>query len=168
MSIKRTHRNWNISAQTELLRPLRGEASGDHLARRIFSVQLFTYSLKERIDRFQKILRRESTQGSVPHPLVTHGTDRTRSLRGIFDITEHGGEHVAMFEGCDESTSSFRIMAQPVQQFRETPFGGINTAAPLDRCQIQFVGCLGDKRGLAPCPMVAPEVIVIERFQLFP
>ena len=72
-----------------------------------------------------------------------------------------------MFEGGDEARSFFRIVAQPVEELCEAPFGGIDTAAPIDRRDMHFARDSGNLRGFFPRAMVAPEIVVVERHQIF-
>ncbi len=72
-----------------------------------------------------------------------------------------------MLERRRESRAFLRVMAQPVQQFGKTPFRGIHAAAPIDSWKAGAVSRLGDQRGLAPGPVVAPEVVIVQRLQVF-
>ena len=56
-------------------------------------------------------------------------------VRGIGDAAQHGRDHVAMFERGGEAVALVGIVAQPVQQFREAPLGGVDAAAPFDGFQ---------------------------------
>ena len=51
---------------------------------------------------------------------------------GIRDAAEDGGEHVAMLQRGGELGALLGIVAEPVEQLGEAPFGGVDAAAPLD------------------------------------
>ena len=71
-----------------------------------------------------------------------------------------------MFQSSGKATALLRIGAQPVQQFCETPFGGIDAAAPVDCIQLPVARERGDLGGFFPGTMVAPKVIVVQRFEI--
>jgi hypothetical protein len=54
-----------------------------------------------------------------------------------------------------------------VKQFRETPFGRINAAAPFDGRKFFAMRDGGDFGGFGLGAMVAPQIIVIERLHIF-
>jgi hypothetical protein len=54
-----------------------------------------------------------------------------------------------------------------MEEFRETPFRRIDTAAPLDRGELLAVCGCGDFRGFSFGTVIAPQIIVIERLETF-
>ena len=98
---------------------------------------------------------------------MAHRADRPRSLRWIGDAAKHCRGHVAMFERRDKTLALLRIVAKPMQKFREAPLGGIDAAAPLDHFELFAVRDLGDLRCFSPRAMVAPQIIIAEGFEVF-
>ena len=93
-------------------------------------------------------------------------------LRGtcarIVDAAQRGRHHVAVFERGGEAVALVGIVAQPVQQFREAPLGGVDAAAPVDGVQLSAARAAAViSRGFFPGAMIAPEVIIVERLQAF-
>src|SRR5713226_9747097 len=58
-------------------------------------------------------------------------------------------------------------MAKPVEEFREAPFRGIDASAPVDRGELFAVRGCGDFRGFGFGAMITPQIIVIERLEIF-
>ena len=85
---------------------------------------------------------------------------------GIGDAAQDGRRHVAMFQRGGEAVALLGIVAQPVQQLGEAPFGGVDAAAPVDGFEPGGARGGGDLRGLAPGAVVAPEVVVVERLEV--
>jgi hypothetical protein len=54
-----------------------------------------------------------------------------------------------------------------MEEFRETPFRRIDTAAPLDCGKLLAVGGCGDFRGFGFGAVITPQIIVIERLEVF-
>ena len=70
-----------------------------------------------------------------------------------------------MFERGDEPAALVGVMAQPMQQFGETPFRRVGAPAPLDRLEI-FIACLArDLLRLRFGAVVTPKIIVVERLE---
>ena len=63
--------------------------------------------------------------------------------------------------------AQFGVVAEPVQQLRPAPLGGVDAAAPVDAFEagaaVAGVGGGGDLGGFAGGAVVAPEVVVAER-----
>src|ERR1700722_15638045 len=76
----------------------------------------------------------------MPQPLVSHGAHAALGLGRIGDAAQRSRHHVAMFESAGEARPLIGVVAQPMQKLRETPFRGINAAAPLDGLQLFLVG----------------------------
>ena len=60
----------------------------------------------------------------------------------------------------------FGVVAQPVQQFGPSPLGRVDAAAPVDGFEALPVGRRGDFGGFLPRPVVAPQVVVVQRLHL--
>ena len=58
-------------------------------------------------------------------------------------------------------------MPQPVQEFGEAPLGGVDPAAPVDGFELPPVRGGGDLLGFAPGAVIAPEIVVVERLEIF-
>ena len=54
-----------------------------------------------------------------------------------------------------------------MQQLGETPFGGIDAAAPLDGLKLFAASGFGNFGGFGFGAMVAPQIIFVERLQIF-
>src|SRR5207253_2779497 len=98
--------------------------------------------------------------------LVGHGADGAGDFVDIADAAEGSGGHIAMFEGSGEAGAEVGIIAEPMQKLRESPFGGIDTAAPIDGGQLGAMRSLSNLGGLAPGAVVAPEVVIAEGLQM--
>ena len=93
---------------------------------------LVAHAGEQRVDGGEELLGRQSAPLRVPHPLVAHGADAARDLVGIGDAAQSGRDHVAVFERGDELRAQLGIVAEPVQQLRPSPLGGVDAAAPVD------------------------------------
>ncbi len=71
-----------------------------------------------------------------------------------------------MLEGAGEPRALFGIVAQPVQQLGPSPLGRVGAAAPVDGFQALLVGRRGDFGGFLPRPVVAPQVVVVQRLHV--
>ncbi len=71
-----------------------------------------------------------------------------------------------MLEGAGEALALRRIVAQPVQQFCESPLGRVHAAATGDRWKVRRTRRGGDLGGFFGRAMVAPEIVLIQRHQL--
>ena len=93
-----------------------------------------------------------------------------QTLRGacgrIVNAAENRGHHIAMLERRSEACALLGIVTQPVKQFGEAPFGGVNAAAPIDGFETLSAGRRRDFGGLLPGAMVAPQVVVVDRLQV--
>ena len=58
-------------------------------------------------------------------------------------------------------------MAKPMEELREAPLGRINATAPIDRGELLAVRDRGDFRGFGFGAVIAPQIIVIERLEIF-
>src|ERR1700736_122045 len=150
MRVEGSDRNGNASAKPKFVGPLRPKMSGYFVARVVAPVQFRANTRQQRIDRYQKIFRRQPAERRVPHPLVTHGANRALHFCGIADSAKNCGGHVAMLESCREARSFFRIVAQPMQQLRKAPFGRITSATPIDRFEFLAAGGFSNERGFTP------------------
>ena len=120
---------------------------------------------QKRINTGQECCRR---QVAVPQPLVPHRANRTRHRIGIGDAAQHGRDHVAVLERGHERSAFGRMVTHPVEELGETPLRRIHTAAGLDRGQLLFVRHAGNEGRLVLRPVVAPEVVIIERHESLP
>ena len=102
----------------------------------------------------------------MPHPLVPHRANAALRFARIGYAAERGRDHVAVLEGAREFAALNRIVAQPMQQLRESPLRGIHAAAPANRFQSLAVGQFRDFRSLGLRAVVAPQIIVVERRHL--
>ena len=73
-----------------------------------------------------------------------------------------------MLKGGNKLRAFFRIVAQPVQQLREAPFGRIHSAAPLNRRKLFAMRRFRDLRGFSFGTVIAPKIIFVERLKIFP
>ncbi len=168
MRIERADGDRDACAKAQLGRPLRRQPPGDLVAGGVAASQFVVDALEQRVHGSQELLRRQSSQRLVPHPLVAHGAGRARHLIDVRDPAQHRRNHVAVFEDGDQLTALVRVVPQPVQELRETPLRGVHAAAPFDRFQLSCVRRLGDQGRLTPGPVVAPQVVVIERPEALP
>ncbi len=162
MRVEGADRDRDAGAQAEFLRPCGGEVSGDLIAGGVASAELFADAGEGGIERREKFFGRETAEGGAPHPFVAHGADAARYLGGIADAAEDGGDHVAMFERGGEARTFGRVVAQPVEEFGEAPFAGVDAAAPIDGGQLLLVCGRGDLGGFPPGAMVAPKVVIVD------
>ncbi len=82
-------------------------------------------------------------------------TLRFNSSDGL-DAAQRGRHHVAVLKSGDKASALFRIVAQPMQQLRESPLMRIDAAAPIDAFKAQRVCLGGDLFGLGKGAMIAP------------
>src|ERR1039458_4373900 len=71
-----------------------------------------------------------------------------------------------MFQGGAELAALGGVVAEPMEELREAPLGGIYPAAPFDGREARAMGGLRDERGFAPRAMVAPEIIIVNRLEV--
>src|SRR5215469_14536463 len=135
--------------------------SGDLIVRGVPAVELRAHAAQNRIYGTKEFLRRQAAQLRVPHPLMPHRADAARRLLRIRDSAKRRRKHVAMLERGYETCALFRIVAQPVEQLRESPFGGICSSAPVNRFQPEASRGLGDKSGLARGAVIAPKIVIV-------
>jgi len=69
------------------------------------------YTGQKRIDRGEEVLRGQAPQRLVPHPLVAHGADGARHLRGILDPAEHRRYHIAVLERGNQAAALVGIVS---------------------------------------------------------
>ena len=108
------------------------KSAGNFIAGFVAAAEFCADAFQKRINGNEEFLGREATERAIPHPFVAHGANGAGRLGRVGDATENRRDHVAMFEGGDELGALFGIVAQPVEKFGETPFGGIRAAAPVD------------------------------------
>ncbi len=166
VSIEGAHGNWNPGRQPHLRCPCFAQSAVDVVGGQVLSADLLPYALQQRIDGYQKVLRRKASPLRVPHPLVSHGADTALQLCRSADTGQCRGNHIAMFQRSGES-GALRIlgMPQPVQQLGPAPFMGVDATAPVNRFQFPLMSLRGDLLGLAMGAMIAPQVIVVQRLQ---
>ena len=117
---------------------------------------------EQRVDFCQGLLGRQPAERGIPHPLVAHGAGATRRGGWIGDATQRGGDPVAVLEGRDELGAAVLMVAKPVQDLGEAPFGRVRAAAPRKS------GETGARNGgcFAPRAVVAPKIEVVERLEV--
>ena len=76
------------------------------------------------------------------------------------------GHHVAVLKRRYKSSALLGIVSQPVQQLRKSPLMRIHAAAPLNRFQLLPVCQLRDLLSLDLGPVIAPQVVVIQRLKI--
>ena len=64
---------------------------------------------------------------------------------------------------CGHELLALRRVPQPVEELGPAPLRGIHAAAVVDGGQLSRVRHLGDERGLVLGPVIAPEIVVVER-----
>src|ERR1700744_2492341 len=72
-----------------------------------------------------------------------------------------------MLEGGGKAVALFRIVSKPVEELGEAPLVRVNTTAPLDGFDVFFVCEFGDLLRFFLGAVIAPEVVVVERFEVF-
>ena len=97
---------------------------------------------------------------------MTHGAHAALCLTGIGDSGERRGDHVAVLERSCEFCALLGIMAQPVEELGEAPLVRVDASAPLDGFEIFRVGERCDLLRFFFCAVIAPEVVVVERFEV--
>src|SRR5258707_51303 len=60
-----------------------------------------------------------------------------------------------------------RIVSKPVQKFSESPLRRICATAPIDGFELMVARCGGDFSRFFPGAMIAPQVIIVDWFELF-
>ena len=166
MRVESAHRDGDAGAQAQGIRPVDGQMPGDLVGGLAGARQLIAHARQQRIDSGQETLRRQPAPGRAPHPLVPHGAHAARHLGGIGDAAQHRGHVVAMLEGAGEAAALGGVVAQPVQQLGEAPLGGVDAAAPVDGLEALPVGRGGDLGGFLPRPVVAPQVVIVQRLHV--
>jgi hypothetical protein len=58
-------------------------------------------------------------------------------------------------------------VAEPVEELGEAPLVGVDAAAPLDAFKAELVGFGGDLFGFGETAVIAPQIILIQRFKAF-
>src|ERR1035437_7875157 len=71
-----------------------------------------------------------------------------------------------MFQGGSKARALAGVVAQPVEQFGEAPFAGIDAAAPVDSFQLGGVRGGGDLGGFPPGAVVAPEIVIVDGLEV--
>ena len=123
------------------------------------------YPGKQRIDSHQKLLRRQPPPFGIPHPLVPHRANAAFEFAHLGNAAQRRSHHVAMFQSRDKLVALLRIVAQPVQQLGKPPFVRVHASAPFDSLKPQRVRLAGNLLGLGKGAMIAPQVILVQRFQ---
>src|SRR4029079_8777521 len=88
-------------------------------------------------------------------------------LLWISDSRQGRGHHIAMLEGADKPVAFLWIMAQPVQEFGESPLVWIRASAPVNGGQLFTVCGFGDLGGFVLGAMITPEVVLAQRLHAF-
>ncbi len=158
-------RDRDAGAQPHPFGPRRRQAAGQRVGGRVAARDLVPHAGKQRVHRREEALWRQAAERRAPHPLVAHRADAARHLRGIGDPAERGRHHVAVLERGDDAVALVGVVAQPVQQLRESPLRRVGVAAPVDRLEAGLVRLARDLGGFAPAAVVAPEVVVVERHE---
>ena len=70
-----------------------------------------------------------------------------------------------MFQRGGEPCALLRVVAQPVQQLGKAPFARIDAPAPADGFQVLGIRRCRDLAGFLPRPVVAPQIVIVNRFQ---
>jgi len=157
----------DAGAQAEGRGPFGRKMAGELVAGEVFAAELGADAGEEGVDGDEKVLRRQAVPLGIPHPLVAHGADAALDVFCAGDVAERGGDHVAVLERSNEVFSSIWIGAQPVKKLGEAPLVGVDAAAPLDAFKSERVSSSGDELGFLVGAMVAPEVVVVEGFEVF-
>ena len=166
--VERAYGDRDACAESEPRRPFVGQPPGKTIAGEVAATADFGADAREhRVDGCQEIVRRQPAERGVPHPLVTHRADGPWDLSRVGDAAEHGRNHVAVLERGDQLAALVRVVTEPVEKLGEAPFGGVGSAAPVDGVQFAGVGGFGDECGFAPRAVVAPQVVVVQRLEIF-
>ncbi len=96
---------------------------------------------------------------------MSHGANAARDLVQVLDSAQHRRRHIAMLQRRRHAPALIGIISQPVQQLRESPLGRICAPAPPDRFQPAAPRRLRDERRFFPRPVIAPQVIIVQRLQ---
>ena len=128
--------------------------------------QFLAHAGEQRIDGGQKSSGGKPPRRGVPHPLVAHGADAARNVGGIVDAAERRRHHVAMLQRGGEAARLSGLWRSQWSSFGESPFGGVDAAAPVDGFEPLAVRGGGDLGGFFPGAMVAPEIVIVERLQV--
>ena len=97
---------------------------------------------------------------------MAHRADAALHLLRIGDSAQCRRNHVAMLERRSELIPFIRIVSQPMQQLRESPFARVNAAAPPNRFQPLAMRGVGNLRRFALRAMIAPKVILVQRLHV--
>src|SRR5205823_4744754 len=112
----------DAGTESKFLSPLRREIASDTIRTREAALNARSYAREQRINFDEEVFRRQATQFRVPHPFVAHGANTARNFLGCANAAQHRRYHVAMFQGGGKALALLRIVAQPVQQLRPSPF----------------------------------------------
>ena len=163
--VKCAHGNGYAGTQPQRFSPLRRKMPGQMIAGQELAAKFGAHAGKQRVHGHQKLLRRQPAPLGIPHPLVAHGADAALQLVDLGDAAKRSRHHVAMFQRGDKLRALFGIVAQPVQQLCEPPLVGVDAAAPRNAFKAQRMRLLRNLFGLGKGAMIAPEVIIVQRFQ---
>src|SRR4051812_22715305 len=72
-----------------------------------------------------------------------------------------------MLERRHELVRAVAIMPQPMEKLGESPLRGVDSSTPLDRLQAKFVCFACDLGSFFPGPVIAPEIVLVERLKIF-
>src|SRR5215470_13030919 len=167
VGVECTNGDRNPRLQSKFFRPERRELTRNLLGSGELAVEFLTHPSEQNIDLGEKRLRRQASEIGIPQPFVAHGADTAFYLFWIGDSAQSGGYHIAVFKCRSEVCALCRIVAKPMQQLGNTPLRGVHTTALLDGFQLLAMGGFRDFRGLAFSTMVAPQVVLAERLQVF-
>src|SRR5215472_17436124 len=98
---------------------------------------------------------------------MSGSTDAALHFLRIRDAAQHRSNVIAVLKRGGKLAALLWIVAKPMQQLRESPLRGIHPAAPVDRFQAFAMGGRGDFGSFVFGAVVAPQVILTERFQVF-
>jgi hypothetical protein len=157
----------DAGAEAKFRGPFGAEVAGDGVGPAVLAVQFVANAGEEGIDAGEEFLGGEAAEGVVPHPFVAHGADAAGGEGRVGDAAEGGGDQVAVFEGGGHPGALVRVMAEPVEEFGEAPFGGIDAATPGEGFEAGGAAVGGDFGGFAVGAVVAPEVIVADGLEVF-
>ena len=98
---------------------------------------------------------------------MAHGAHAAFEVADRVDPAECGGDHVAVFESGHEAVAFFWIVAKPMQKLGEAPLVGVDAAAPFNAFEAEGMRLGGDLFRFSKCAMIAPQVILVERLEVF-
>ena len=155
--------NGNSGAQAEFFGPDGRESTGDFVGSFVGTLQFLADAGEQRVHFHEEFFGGQTAESGMPEPFVAHSADAAFYSGGIGDAAESGGDHVAVFESAGETGAFIGIVAQPVEEFGETPFGGVHAAAPFNGFEIFAMSHRGDFGGFGFGAVIAPQIVFVER-----